>query len=250
MNQAPGPQAGPLLDVRNSDGVWTFTLARTDKLNALDAALVAALQQAIDDAHAQHAKLLVIQGAGRSFCAGFDLSGLDGQSEGDLVLRFIRIELLLQTLAYSPAQTVALAHGKVFGAGADLFAACRHRIAAPGTVFRMPGLKFGAVLGTRRFGELIGAAAARRILEKVDSFTAEQAGQTGFATHLAPVEAWPALVDEIRAATGLLDDRTRAALYQALAPATLADADLASLTRSVARPGLKDRLARYLRQKD
>jgi len=74
------------------------------------------------------------------------------------VLRFVRIEMLLQAVATSPARTVALAHGKVFGAGADLFACCHHRIAAAGTTFRMPGLKFGLMLGTRRF-----AASVRRL---------------------------------------------------------------------------------------
>ena len=89
----------------------------------------------------KRARLIVFRGNGRSFSAGFDLGDVEAQREGDLVLRFVRIEMLLQAVGTSPARTVALAHGKVFGA--DLFARCRHRIAAAGTTFRMPGLKFG-----------------------------------------------------------------------------------------------------------
>ncbi|MCR2153265.1 hypothetical protein NSX49_23710, partial [Salmonella enterica] len=75
---------------------------------------------------------------------------LDAQSEGDLLLRFVRIETLLQRVAASPCLTVGLAHGRNFGAGVDLFGACKWRVSAPDASFRMPGLKFGLVLGTRR----------------------------------------------------------------------------------------------------
>jgi hypothetical protein len=58
------------------------------------------------------------------------------------------------------------------GAGADLVAACDWRIAAPATRFRMPGLRFGIVLGTRRFAALVGADAAHEILVTSRSFGA------------------------------------------------------------------------------
>lgn len=234
-----------VLQVQAEGGVWTFTLDRPDKLNALNAELVDALLQAVADAHAQHARVLVFRGAGRSFSAGFDLSDLEAQSEGDLVLRFVRIEMLLQAVANSPAQTVVLAHGKVFGAGVDLFAVCRHRVAAADAVFRMPGLKFGLVLGTRRFGELVGRQTAREVLENVSPFSAEQALQMKFVTKLLAPEAWPGFVDEARTIAESLTDETRAELFRVLGPVA-ADTDLATLVRSAARPGLKDRLRRYL----
>lgn len=234
-----------VLQVQRAGDVWTFTLNRPDKLNALSADLVDALLNSVGEAHACGARLLVFRGAGKSFSAGFDLAGLEEQSEGDLVLRFVRIEMLLQAVAQSPAQTIALAHGKVFGAGVDLFAVCRHRVAAPDAVFRMPGLKFGLVLGTRRFGEIVGTSVAREVLERVGSFSAEEAKAMKFATRLASPDAWPALIDEVNAVAGVLDDHPRAELYRVLNPGR-ADEDLATLTRSAARPGLKDRLRRYL----
>jgi len=64
------------------------------------------------------------------------------------LLRFVRIEQLLQRLFRVPYPTVALVHGHVFGAGADLFCACQHRFAASDATFRLPGTGFGLVQGT------------------------------------------------------------------------------------------------------
>lgn len=233
------------LDVRSDSGAWTFTLNRPDKLNALNAALVDALLQAVREAHERQARLLVFRGAGRCFCAGFDLSGLDGQTEGDLLLRFTRIELLLQLIAGSPAQTLALAHGKVFGAGVDLFAACRRRVATRDAEFRMPGLKFGIVLGTRRFGELVGVETAREILERSSTFDAKRAEEMKFATCIAEADEWPGIIEEARSSAQMLDDVTRCELYRVLGPSQ-GDRDLATLVRSAARFGLKERLKQYI----
>lgn len=134
------------LHIDRQDDHWTFTLNRPDKRNALSADLVEALIAGVDAAHAQDVPALIFQGDGKNFSAGFDFGNYENQSEGDLVLRMIRIEALLQTLARSPALTVAFAHGKNFGAGVDIFATCKLRYATPDATFRMPGLKFGLVL--------------------------------------------------------------------------------------------------------
>ena len=233
------------LEVHTRERTWTFTLNRPQKLNALNAGLVDALIDAVARAHEAQARLLVFRGAGKSFSAGFDLSDLEAQSEGDLVLRFARIEMLLQAIAASPAQTMALAHGKVFGAGVDLFAVCRHRIATAEAVFRMPGLKFGLVLGTRRFGDIVGHERARRVLEQTSSFSAPEAEAMGFATHLADTADWDRLIQGAESAAEALDDDTRSTLYRVLRRDE-DDRDLATLVRSAARAGLKSRLKRYL----
>lgn len=235
----------PVLDIQVSGPRWTFTLNRPEKLNALNAELVEALLQAVHQAHAEGARLLVFRGAGKSFCAGFDLSDLEAHSEGDLVLRFIRIEQLLQAVASSPAYTVALAHGKVFGAGVDLFAVCRRRVATADSMFRMPGLKFGLVLGTRRFADLVGTHKALELLGATSPFDADAAVQMGFVQQVRTQDEWPQAVADSESLCAVLDDATRQALYRVLGTAQ-ADADLSNLVRSAARPGLKDRLRQYL----
>jgi len=223
----------------------TLTLNRPDKMNALSASLVEALQAAVDEAARSGVRLLVLRGNGRNFSAGFDFGGVEAQSEGDLLLRFVRIEQLLQSLYHAPFDTLALAHGKNFGAGVDLFGACTLRIAAPEASFRMPGLQFGLVLGTRRFATQVGAERARAILQASHTFGTEEALGLGFVHRSVEAEEWPDLVVEAeQAATGLAP-ATATRLGGVLRTDTR-DADLADLVRSAAEPGLKARIAAYL----
>lgn len=223
----------------------TLTLNRPDKMNALSASLVEALQTAVDEAARSEVRLLVLRGHGRNFSAGFDFGGVEAQSEGDLLLRFVRIEQLLQSLQHAPFDTLALAHGKNFGAGVDLFGACAQRVAAPEASFRMPGLQFGLVLGTRRFAAQVGAERARAILQASRSFGTEEALGLGFVHRSADAEQWPELVAEAEQTAALLAPPTAARLGNVLRADTR-DADLADLVRSAAEPGLKARIAAYL----
>jgi enoyl-CoA hydratase len=225
-------------------GVRTITLSRPEKANALSAELVESLLSQATQAQTDGVRVLVIRSEGRNFSAGFDFAGYQEQSQEQLVERFVRIETLLQAVASSPCLTVGLAHGKNFGAGVDLFAACKWRIAAPGTTFRMPGLAFGLVLGTRRFAAIVGRERARSLLEGLVTFSAEEALQMGFIREIAPPESWPAII-EAAAATAEKLGPGREALYRTLAYDTGRE-DMEDLVRSASVPGLKDRIARYL----
>jgi enoyl-CoA hydratase len=231
--------------IERIDGCWTVTLDRPDKANALSRGLVDALIAAVGEAEREGARVLVLKGNGRNFCAGFDFGGFEDQSEAELAQRFVRIEMLLQAVARSPCLTVGFGHGRNFGAGVDLFAACKWRVAAPEASFRMPGLAFGVVLGTRRFAALVGADRARAVLETLETFDAAKALEMRFVTRLAAVDAWDAIATEATAAAQLLPDVSRAALYRTL-DAAEHDRDLADLVRSVSAPGLKDRIRKYI----
>jgi len=236
--------SGEGVSVHSRNGVTRIELNRPEKRNALSAAMVEEMLHAVQVVESD-TRLLVIRGQGKSFCAGFDFSDLESQSDGDLALRFIRIEQLLQTLHQAPYQTLALGHGACFGAGADLFAVCNQRVAAPGTRFRMPGLQFGIVLGTRRFASLVGAGNARSILENAAVFTAEEAQETGFVDRLESPEQWENI---IRAADERSTVLSRENLGRLLSETTDArpDQDLAALVRSVSAPGLRDRIVRFV----
>lgn len=240
----PDEARSPVAIERNGD-CWTLVLDRAEKANALSAALVEALIAGVAQAEAAGASVLVFRGNGRNLSAGFDFTGYEAQGEGDLVLRFVRIETLLQSIARSPCLTVALAHGRNFGAGVDLFAACRWRICAPDAAFRMPGPGFGLVLGTRRFAAIVGADRARGVLERLAAFDAKEAGAMGFATRIAEAGDWPAVVGEARATAALMTPESRRSLYGAVRGDT-DDADLADLVRSASAPGLRERIGRYL----
>lgn len=231
--------------LRHHDGhVTRLTLNRAQKANALSAALVEALLDAAEYAATDGTRLLILDGAGPHFCAGFDFTDLQHQSDGDLALRFLRIETLLQTLYHSPCETMALAHGRVFGAGADLVACCGRRIAAPDTRFCLPGLRFGVVLGTRRLSHRIGTDKAREILSTSRAFESQEALDIGFLTGLAPQAEWPALAAQAQDTAELLSMPAAAALHRRTVFDTRAE-DMAELARSVSAPGLKERIRRY-----
>lgn len=230
---------------RSHDGAVTrLTLNRPEKANALSASLIESLLDAIEYAAGDGTRLLILQGEGKHFCAGFDFSDFQTQTEGDLALRFIRIETLLQALYHAPYATLALAHGRVFGAGADIVASCSRRIATADTTFRMPGLRFGVVLGTRRLMHRIGADRARDILASSRTFDAEEALEAGFLTGIAAADEWPSVVTGAIHAANTLSPAAASALHRRTVIDTRAE-DMAELSHSVSTPGLKERIRIY-----
>lgn len=233
------------IKLERDGAVTTLTLDRPDKRNALSAALVDSMLAALDTACHDGTRLLVLRGEGKGFSGGFDFGGIESQSDGDLALRFIRLELLLQALYHAPYATLALAHGACYGAAADMVCCCTQRIAAPGTKFRMPGLRFGITLGTRRLAEVVGVDAARRLLETSAVFGAEDALACGFVTAIETMEAWSGVVEATRvAATDLPPDAHRLLLRQTVEDRRTED--LAALVRSVSEPGLKTRIEDFV----
>lgn len=228
--------------IRKHEGhVTHLTLNRPQKANALSASLVEALLNAVEYACTDGTRLLILDGAGPHFCAGFDFGDFEESSEGDLALRFIRIETLLQQLHHAPFETVVFAHGRNFGAGADLVCCCGIRVAAPGATFRMPGLRFGVVLGTRRLAHRIGADRTRAVLGASRAFDAEEALGMRFITRVAAQSEWPALLATIRGDCDLLTPSAAAALHRQTIIDSRAE-DMAALARSVSAPGLKERV--------
>lgn len=236
MNEAP-PGAPAPLHIDAAPGTTTLTLARPERGNALSPALVEALLQAVQQAAQDPGThTLVLRGQGRHFCTGLDLSELESLGDGDLLWRLVRIETLLAALWHAPMRTVAVAQGRAWGAGADLFAACEHRVALSDATFRFPGARFGVVLGTRRLAGRIGADATRAAVIgglELDAGAALRAG-------LASADHESSFVPVVDAAAA-----------RALRAATREDhrdADLAALVRSAAEPRLKARVAAYRRQ--
>ena len=233
-----------LVDIEKQNSAWVLTLNRPEKRNALNAEMVEQLMGAIDEAEVNKVDLLVLRGHGKNFCAGFDFTDFEQSSEGDLLWRFVRIEQLLQRIYSSTAMTVACAHGANFGAGVDLLVACKHRVASADASFRMPGLKFGLVLGTRRLASLIGPQKAREIQQVAQTLDAAEAQSVGLVQEIAEPASWADVIERQEQAARSLCAEARVALYQAVTRAS-DDEDLSALVRSVVHPGLKQRIARY-----
>ncbi|MCO5118517.1 MAG: enoyl-CoA hydratase/isomerase family protein [Burkholderiaceae bacterium] len=240
-----------LISTREAD-VLHLRLNRPDKGNALSASLVARLAEAVEAATCdEHLRLLVLSGAGRHFCTGFDLSDLDHETDDSLLARFTRVELMLQAVYRAPFATLALAQGRTMGAGADLFAACTERWIVSDAGFAFPGAAFGLVLGTRRLAALVGPACAAQWIESGQAIDAAGACASGFATRQIRADDMEAEQARLRARVSRLDLATQRGIHAAIDAARRprADAgdaeDLARLVRSAARPGLRERIAAY-----
>src|SRR5210317_220755 len=232
----------PDLICTREDDVLLLTLTRGSKANSLTPTLVEDLITALDQP--DNVRMAVIRGEGKHFCAGFDLSDISELSDGDLLWRFVRIELLLQKIYHSPFPIVALGHGQIVGAGADLFVACWHRVAAPCAKLKMPGWNFELALGTGRLAALIGQDAARDMLIDTRSISAEKAREIGLASDLIGKEGWDDLVTTLGAGARTLPTEATTNML-ALTGSKNAELDLAALVRSAARPGLKARVEKY-----
>lgn len=226
--------------------VARIVLDRPAAGNCLSTEMVDALEHALDRCEQQAVQWLVITGEGRHFCTGFDLSGLADASDDSLLARFCRIELLLQRVHRAPFSTVAVAHGRTVGAGADLFAACAHRLVAPDSTLSFPGFKgFGLVLGSRRLASLVGHQRARQWIENAEAIPSQVALETGLATGQG---GGPLSSDALAALLGAPTAPGDTLLRGALGGNHGADdaGDLAALVRSAARRGLKQRVQAYV----
>jgi enoyl-CoA hydratase/carnithine racemase len=234
------------LRVEHAGSILNLTFTRSDKSNALSATLVETLIETLAEAGRDGTDLVVFRGEGRNFCAGFDLGDLDAQTDGDLVLKLLRIETMLQAVANARFVTLALAQGKVIGAGCDLFCACSERVATPDAGFRMPGWRFGVALGTRRLGARVGSDAARSLLLDTRAFDAADAHAVGLATTLADQEEWSDIAAAAAARAATLGEPSRGMLLELTAPDTRA-LDMAALVASASHPGLRDRVKAFRR---
>lgn len=231
-----------MINVDRTTSVLRLTIDRPQAANALHLLAVDELLSELADLDG--IEMIALRGNGRHFCAGFDLSDLEHLSDGDLLWRFVRIELLLQQVHHAPVPVVSFAHGKVMGAGADLFAVAAHRIAAPGTSFRMPGWNFGLALGTRRLTRRIGADNARAVLMNSSTIETDAALELGLITEVLDPERWDERQAELAEAAQALEPGAMQHLLDLTTTDTRND-DLAALVTSACTPGLRDRIMAY-----
>lgn len=242
----PPPESSAVIGLSEAGMLRIATLARPEHANALDPALVAGLGAFVQRA-TEEGRPFALAG-GRVFCGGFDLGGFDQQSEGDLLLRFVRLELLLQSVSRAPVPSFALIGGVAIGAGADLAVACTFRIGTRRARFRFPGFRFGVALGTRRLAAIVGTDRARAILLADATVDAEEALAIGLLTDLVEEDELLGKAERLVATQSDLSASATARILR-LPSVDTSDADLAELVRSLSTPGLQGRIETYLASK-
>lgn len=232
------------LIVERRETTTTLRLNRPQRANSLNARLVAELHEAISAACGDGTRTLILRGEGKTFCSGFDLHGIERQSDAEVARRIVDVEAMLQALHHAPMLTVALVHGKAIGAGADLMCACRWRICAADSRFCMPGLNFGIFLGNRRLAQKIGADNAQRMLIDARVLDAGEAARIGLVTQIAQPHEWTRLIESAAAAGSAIDADYVSAMLEMTTPDSR-EQDMADLKNSVREPGLVKRIVAY-----
>ena len=221
-----------------ADGVARLTLNRPERLNSFNDAMHAEVRDALGKlAAAPDARVLVITGAGRGFCAGQDLSDravAPGAEPADLGASIERnykpLVLALRTL---PLPVVCAVNGVAAGAGANLAFACDIVIAAKSATFIEAFCKLGLIPdtgGTYFLPRLAGTARAMGLALLGDKLTAEQAAAWGLIwqcvedTDLGP--AVDRLAAHFAAAPTRGLARTKQALYASFGNSLAAQLDL------------------------
>ena len=193
-----------------ADGIATVTLNRGDKANALNRELIAALGAAIDAvalrcAPAGDIRVLVVAGAGKSFCAGMDLRGVmnDPVAMGDMLRDLSRASRALRRL---PVPTIARVQGAAVGGGCGLMVVTDFAVTHPESRVGYPEVDLGicpAVVAPWLIKK-IGAGRARAMLLAGGTLTGQQGFDAGLATHLCAAEQLDATVADLarRLSTG------------------------------------------------
>jgi enoyl-CoA hydratase len=170
-----------------TDRVEVLTLNRPDQLNALSPGLQAALMEAAEDlAAAEDVDCVVICGAGRAFCAGFDLKAWS-QAKEQLPLDYGT--RLLSALSALPQPVIAAVHGICFTGGLELALAADFIVAAEGARFRDTHARLGlhAAWGiTQRLPRRIGVAAAKELMFTSREVGGREALALGLAARCVP----------------------------------------------------------------
>ena len=139
----------PEILTAKEDFVFTITLNRPDKRNALDDALIDDLKIALREADRDESvKAIVVKGAGRDFCSGADLSALQKISQSGVMENrddADSLRELFSLIRSVKVPVVAAVHGRALAGGCGLATACDLVLAASDACFGYPEVKIGFV---------------------------------------------------------------------------------------------------------
>ncbi|WP_119459942.1 enoyl-CoA hydratase-related protein [Rhodospirillaceae bacterium SYSU D60014] len=171
--------------------IGLLTLNRPERLNAISQQMIDELNDLLDAVEKDEAvRVLVVAGAGRAFCSGFDLKdGADTPKQGvadwrpvlqrdfDIIMRFWHLS----------RPTIAAVQGYCLAGGCELAMACDITIAAEGTRFGEPELRFGSGIVALLLPWLSGPKKAKELLlTGNDKVTAEEALEMGMINRVVP----------------------------------------------------------------
>jgi enoyl-CoA hydratase/carnithine racemase len=183
----------PVVLVEDLGPVRRLTMNRPSALNALNGPLIQGLSEAIrlaGDDPAVH--VVILRGAGRAFCAGYDLN--EDADEGELDAAHWHRSLAASTermleFTDSPKPTIAQVHSYCLAGGTDLMLACDLAIAADDAKFGYVDIRFGSGVVSMFLPWVIGVRAAKELLfTGEDRLSAQEAHRIGLVNRVVAAD--------------------------------------------------------------
>lgn len=172
--------------------VWTATLNRPGRLNALSKELVAGLQSFFREAKYDNTvRALVINGAGRAFCAGGDVKTMGSNDVSAIYQHLGALNELILQMSELEKPIVAAVHGYAAGAGMCLALACDQILAADDSQFALSFAKVGLISdggGLFFLPRTIGLLRAKELLFTAEPIDAQKAQSWGLVNRVYPRE--------------------------------------------------------------
>jgi 2-(1,2-epoxy-1,2-dihydrophenyl)acetyl-CoA isomerase len=209
------------------EGIARLTLNRPERLNSFNTEMHAEVRAALDAVRGSQARVLILTGAGRGFCAGQDLNDravAPGAAPPDLAASIeMHYKPLVLALRALPLPVIAAVNGVAAGAGANLALACDIVVAARSAVFVQAFARLGLVPdsgGTWSLPRLVGTARALGLALLGDKLSAADAASWGLIWRSVEDAEFPTVIEDLarhfaNAPTRGLA-RTKQAIYEGL----------------------------------
>ncbi|MFY9465653.1 MAG: enoyl-CoA hydratase-related protein [Sediminibacterium sp.] len=174
-------------------GIFTITINRPDKLNALNQQVMSDLNAAMDEVYSNPAiHSVILTGSGpKAFVAGADISEFSGASVAEGKALAKRGQDIFFKIENSPKPVVACVNGFALGGGCELAMSCHFRIASENAKFGQPEVNLGLIPGyggTQRLVQLIGKGRALELLMSAGMIDATTALQYGLVNYVVPAD--------------------------------------------------------------
>lgn len=174
-------------------GVIEIRLERPERMNALGAATGPAIEAAMAEARRLRARVVVLRGRGRAFCAGADLKERRAMDAEGRLAHNASINAAVAAVARAACVTIAAINGAALGGGLELALACDLRFAAAGATMGLPETRIGGIPaagGTQRLPRLVGVGAALEMMLTGEPIAGRRAREIGLVSDVWPDEAF------------------------------------------------------------
>ena len=175
------------------NGIFTITINRPDKLNALNKDVFTDLDNVVNEINNNpEIKCAVITGAGpKAFVAGADITEFAGLNKDEAMALAKRGQDVFFKIENCKKPIVAAVNGFALGGGCELAMACHFRLCNENAKFGQPEVNLGLIPGyggTQRLTQLIGKGRAMEMLMSANMIDANAALQYGLVNYVVPAE--------------------------------------------------------------